>query len=52
MTYLSYIFLLDVSIFTETDDNIYKKINASSIFEVFYINLRRKFCKFISLFEF
>ena len=36
MTYLGYIFLLDVSIFTIIDDTVEEKINSSRIFEGFY----------------
>ena len=46
MTYLNYIFLLDASIFTTTDDEKKEKINSSTIFEEFYLNLKRKFWKF------
>ena len=40
-------FLLDVSIFTTIDDEK-KEINSSSIFERFYLKLRRKFWEFIN----
>ena len=43
MTDLSYMFLLDAYIFTITDESKEEKINFSSIFEAFYLNLRRKF---------
>ena len=46
MTYLNYIFLLDASIFSTTDDEKKEKINSSTIFEEFYLNLKRKFWKF------
>ena len=36
-------FLLDVYIFTISDESKEEKINSSSIFEAFYLNLRRKF---------
>ena len=51
MTYLvldlSYIFLLDVSIFTIIYEKE-EKINSSSNFEGLYLKLRRKFWKFIN----
>ena len=40
-------FLLDVSIFTTIDDEK-KEINSSSIFEGFYLKLRRKFWELIN----
>ena len=39
-------FLLDVSTFTTTDDEKEKKINSASLFEGFYLKMRRKFLKF------
>ena len=47
MTYLGYIFLLDVSIFTTIDDEKCKN-QFFKYFEGFYLNLRRKFWKFIN----
>ena len=35
MTYLGYIFLLDVPIFTTIDDETKEKINSSGMFEAF-----------------
>ena len=46
MTYLDYIFWLDVSKFTQIDDKKEEKINSSSIFEAFYLKSRRTFWKF------
>ena len=46
-TCLSYIILLDVSIFTMTDDEKERKMKLS-IFEEFYLNLRRRSFKFIN----
>ena len=43
MTYLGYIFLIDVSIFTTVDDKKEEKVNSSSVFEGFYLKLRRRF---------
>ena len=49
MTYLAYLFLLYfVSIFTTIDDEKEEKINSSSIFEGFYLKLRKKFWKNIN----
>ena len=47
MTYLGYIFLLDVSIFTTIDDEKCKN-QSFKYFEGFYLKLRRKFWKFIN----
>ena len=45
MTYLSYIFWLDASIFSRKKR---EKVNSSSIFVELYLNLRRKLRKFIN----
>ena len=52
MTYLVYLFLLYfVSIFTTIDDEKEEKISSSSIFEGFYLKLRRKFWKYINIID-
>ena len=49
MNCLNYIFLLDGYIFTNIDDQKEEKINFASIFERFYLNLRKKVWKLMKL---